>query len=108
MSENVPGGTKGLAEHRHVDINGEDEKKEVRDGIAGEGKRLYEEDELKIVEQSEGDKDRRATYLVQPQVVIHRPHSQHQPQPHVVRWEKFSLLDLSKSYSSRMMIQPVM
>lgn len=89
MSTNVPGGTKGFAEHQHVDINGEHEKKDVRDGVTGEGQGLYEDDELKILEHTKDDQDRRAADSVQPQLEIHRPQTQSQPQPHVVRWEKF-------------------
>lgn len=70
-SENGPGGAQGLEELKHV----ENVKKEVQ------------EDGLRIIKDTEDSKDKHAEDLVRPQVEIHRP--QPQPQPNVVRWERF-------------------
>ncbi|XP_057511684.1 two-component response regulator-like PRR37 [Actinidia eriantha] len=75
--------TKGLAELNH---HIRDEKKEVRDGIAGEGHGLSEEDESKINEDGE-DANRACKELVRPLAVQQRP--QQQPQGPVVCWERF-------------------
>ncbi|PSS34571.1 Two-component response regulator-like [Actinidia chinensis var. chinensis] len=78
--------TKGLAELNH---HIRDEKKEVRDGIAGEGHGLSEEDESKINEDGE-DANRACKELVRPLAVQQRPQQQPQgPQGPVVCWERF-------------------
>ncbi|GMH07916.1 hypothetical protein Nepgr_009756 [Nepenthes gracilis] len=76
-------GDKGSAElNQHV----EDAKKEVRDGIAGEGQGLLEEDESRIIVDTQGVNDRRVD-LVQAQIDVQRPQEQSQGQ--AVHWERF-------------------
>lgn len=86
MSSNVPV-TKGLAELNH---HNQDEDKEVRDGVMGEGQELSEEDESRINDDVEDVNDRQIGVI---QVLVHKPadqqRSQQQPQGPLVRWEKF-------------------
>ena len=85
MNTNGPA-TKGLAELNH---HIRDEKKEVRDGIAGEGHGLSEEDESKINEDGE-DANRACKELVRPLAVQQRPQQGPQgPQGPVVCWDRF-------------------
>lgn len=86
MNGNVPI-TKGLAELNH---HNQDEEKEVRDGVMGEGQGLSEEGESRINDDVE-DVNTRQIGVVQ--VQVHKPAdqqgSQQQPQETFVGWERF-------------------
>uniref|UniRef100_A0A5B7AGV0 Putative response regulator isoform 3 n=1 Tax=Davidia involucrata TaxID=16924 RepID=A0A5B7AGV0_DAVIN len=82
MNDNGPT-TKGLAELNH---HTGDEQKEVRNGVAGGGQGLSEEDESRINEDAE-DLHSGCIELVEAQAVL--PRVQQQPQGPVIRWERF-------------------
>lgn len=86
MNSNVPI-TKRPAELNH---HNQDEDREVRDGIMGEGQGLSDEDESRINDGVEDINDRQIGVI---QVQVHKPadqqRSQQQPQGPLVHWERF-------------------
>ncbi|XP_031250107.1 two-component response regulator-like APRR7 isoform X1 [Pistacia vera] len=84
MNDNGPM-TNGLAELNHCI---RDERKEIRDGVAGEGQGLSEEDESGINEDLEDVNDGWVEAVqAHAQAVLQRP--QQQPQGPLVCWERF-------------------
>ncbi|KAJ8760238.1 hypothetical protein K2173_011650 [Erythroxylum novogranatense] len=75
--------TNGFAE---LNCDMQEDGKEVRDGVTGEGQWLSEEDESRINEDVEGVNDG-CMKVVQVQAVVQRP--QHQAQEPLVQWERF-------------------
>lgn len=76
--------TKGSAELNH---HAQDEQKNIRDKVVGEGHGLSEEDESRINEDVEDLNDGRIGSVQAVQGVLHGP--QQQPQGPIVRWERF-------------------
>ncbi|XP_015877112.2 two-component response regulator-like PRR37 isoform X1 [Ziziphus jujuba] len=87
MNNNVPV-AKGLAELNH---HRQDEDKEIRDGVTGEGQGLSEEDESLINDDDDEDVNDRQIGVVQVQVhkLADQQKLQQQPQGPLVRWERF-------------------
>lgn len=88
MTNNRPG-TEGLAEQNH---HKNDDNKDIRDGIRGDGQELAEEDELQIYGDVEGASDRKVE-ATEPQDFVHAhsviPRSQQQSEEPSVHWERF-------------------
>ncbi|KAK6929252.1 hypothetical protein RJ641_005457 [Dillenia turbinata] len=78
--------TKGLAElNQHV----QDEQKETKDGVVGEGQGISDEDESRIIEDNEDAKAGCLT-LVHARVLLqNQQQQQQQSQGPVIRWERF-------------------
>lgn len=86
MHDNGPCG-RGLAElNPHVQV----EKKEVREGVTGEGQGLSEEDESRIIEEAQGVNGRGQVKPVQQaQVTVHRSQQQTGQVQNEIHWERF-------------------
>ncbi|KAF8021921.1 hypothetical protein BT93_G2149 [Corymbia citriodora subsp. variegata] len=88
MINNRPG-TMGLAEQNHLK---NDDNKDIRDGVGGDGQELAEEDELQINEDVEGALNRKVEEI-ETQDLVHAhsviPRSQQQSEEPSVHWERF-------------------
>lgn len=88
MTNNRPG-TKGFAEQNH---HKNDDNRDIRDGVRGEGQELAEHDELQINEDVEGALNRKVEGI-ESQDFVHAhpvfPRSQQQSEEPLVHWERF-------------------